>query len=254
MNDSLLKDDLEMKNTVKTNNDDLHLWLVKMSEESSFMAEYFSYLSLDEKKKADSFFFDEDKMRYIISHGALRCILGVCFGVEPDKVEFSRTKNGKPFMVFPDSFGYCFNMSHSLDYAAFALIKSRDVGIDIEYKKDIKDLDAIVRRFFSEKEIENYFMANDADSINTFFKYWTRKEAFVKAIGEGLNFPLSGFSVHGFADEIPHVEIFSGEYSKHEWFLRDLNIEDDRYAAAVAVKGRIDKIISHRWNVRMENG
>jgi 4'-phosphopantetheinyl transferase len=149
-----------------------------------------------EQHRAGRFIFDRDRRRFIVARARLRQLLAERLGVVPASVELTYGAHGKPALA--RRFGQAdlrFNVSHSEDVAVFAFAAGRDIGIDVEAVHALRDADEIAARFFSPQENEAYLHLAPHDRPLGFFNCWTRKEALVKAIGDGLHRPLDSFDV-----------------------------------------------------------
>ena len=149
-------------------------------------------LSEDERARADRFAFDRDRRRFIIARAHLRHLLAARLETAPEAIQFSYGARGKPSLRASD----CrFNVSHCGDLAVFAFCRHREIGIDLESVRPLEDADAIAARFFSPRENAEYRSLPAAHRPQGFFNCWTRKEAFIKATGDGLAHPLDAFDV-----------------------------------------------------------
>ena len=153
-------------------------------------------LSDSERLRADRFAFDRDRNRFIVARARLRELLATRLSVPPRSVEFTYGPHGKPALSsrFAVS-GLRFNVSHTDDVAIYAFSHGREIGVDIEMIRPITDADNIAAQFFSRRENEAYLALESNEKPLGFFYCWTRKEAFIKAIGEGLYHPLDSFDV-----------------------------------------------------------
>jgi 4'-phosphopantetheinyl transferase len=153
-------------------------------------------LSNAERMRASRFAFDRDRDRFVVARARLRRLLGSRLGVPPEAVELELGSHGKPALTgrFAET-ELRFNVSHSDDLAVYAFSSGRDVGIDVEAIRALPDADAIAARFFSRRENAAYQALDPRDRPLGFFQCWTRKEAFIKALGEGLSHPLDSFDV-----------------------------------------------------------
>lgn len=153
-------------------------------------------LSDAERQRASRFAFDRDRRRFIVARAWLRRLLSARLGVRPETVELVYGANGKPALAqrFADS-DLRFNVSHSDDVAVYAFAARREIGVDVEAIRVIRDADDIAGRFFSRHENEAYLALGPRDKPLGFFNCWTRKEAFIKALGDGLYHPLDAFDV-----------------------------------------------------------
>jgi 4'-phosphopantetheinyl transferase len=142
----------------------------------------------------------------VVGRAALRLVLGGYCGIDPARVELGVEEGsaGKPVLVGPSPAELQFNLSHSDWLAVIVVTSGIPIGVDVERTRDIGDAHQIAERFFAESEREALRRAPDAEASRLFLKIWTRKEAYVKGIGRGLQAPLNGFEVslleHGGAE------------------------------------------------------
>ena len=152
-------------------------------------------LSPDEQARAARFHFARDREHYIAGRGTLRMLLGAALGLAPASVAFSYGSAGKPSLAMPHAgTGLAFNVSHSADLAVIAFATNRSIGVDIERVRPDVD-EACVARLFAHDERSTIAGLADGRRQQAFFDCWTRKEAYVKAIGCGLSIELDRFSV-----------------------------------------------------------
>ena len=177
-------------------------------------------LSEDEVKKASHFHFSKHKIRYILSQGILRFLLGKYFLDQSfESIAFSKAAYGKPFVANSD---IRFNISHSKDYAFYAF-SFFEVGIDVEFWRKRKYLSGIINTNFSPLEQKIYHAQPKEAKLASFYQGWSANEAFIKAIGMGLRFPLKSFSVQmdpGFDSAL--LEIEDSYPFDSPWYLFDL--------------------------------
>jgi 4'-phosphopantetheinyl transferase len=195
-------------------------------------------LSSDERQRAVRFRFERDRSRFIVSRGTLRSILASYLGDKPDAIRFCYETNGKPKLQRPfyDS-GIRFNLSHSEGLALYAFTRGRDVGVDVEYQREISEMELVVEQFFSESERGYFARLPEHMKQEAFFSCWTRKEAYLKASGEGMSnlvdmldvMPGDGLS-SGPSDLPGDTEKWS------EWSIRDI-MPAEGYAGAVVAQG-----------------
>ena len=212
------------------------------------LARLSAVLTSAEAGRAARFLHDADRRKSIVGRAVLRCLLSRHFGVEPQGFRFELRENGKPFL--PQS-NIHFNVSHSGEIVAIALA-ANEVGVDIEARHRIPEIAAIAARFFSKEEAERVRAATD--STAEFFRIWTMKEAVVKAVGQGLGFPLDCFTVPSSAPT-PRLAISVGR-PPTDWFVVETEVPDGYYGA-VAMLGSEWRVIA-RWlpveDVAVENG
>jgi 4'-phosphopantetheinyl transferase len=163
-------------------------------------------LSDAERHRARRFAFDRDRCRFVVARSRLRQLLGERLEVRPDLVELVYGIRGKPALAgrFADS-DLRFNLSHCDDVAVYALCHGREVGVDVEAVRVVPDADAIAAHMFSRRENEVYRTLDPRDKPLGFFNCWTRKEAFIKALGDGLYYPLDRFDVSLAPGEPPRI-------------------------------------------------
>ncbi len=154
------------------------------------------WLSPEERHRADRYHFDGDRRRFIVARARLRQLLARRLMTRPEAVELVYRRNGKPALARHRGVAdWRFNVSHSDEIAVYAFSVGREVGIDVEAIREVHDADAIVSHFLSRREREAYMALGAAEKTLGFFNCWTRKEALIKALGEGLYQPLDSFDV-----------------------------------------------------------
>lgn len=153
-------------------------------------------LSSVERERASRFARARDCRRFVVARGRLKQLLGLRLGVAPHSVQLVYGPRGKPALApaFAGS-GLRFNISRSDDVAAYAFAYDREIGVDVEEVRVLPDADAVVAQMFSPSENVSYVALSPRDRPLGFFQCWTRKEAFIKALGEGLHYPLDRFDV-----------------------------------------------------------
>jgi 4'-phosphopantetheinyl transferase len=218
---------------------EVQLWRVDQEAIADEESRWQRVLSSDETARASRFHFPRDRQRFVASRALLRTILATYLAIEPTGVSFSYSKKEKPFLG-PTHKGsdVTFNVSHSGGIALLAFSRSRDIGVDVEQVRHDSDIDAIARRFFSTHEQNQLAALPGDEKFEAFFRCWTRKEAYIKATGEGLSLPLHQFDVSVTAedsDALLNTRPDSSEAAR--WSLRDIPAGDG-YVAAVCVRGR----------------
>ncbi len=228
---------------LKLRDNEIHIWFSVLDRIILDLYKLFQTLSADERMRAGRFHCYEDKKWFILRHGILRMILGGYLGVQPSELHFYHGKNGKP-AITETSGGETiqFNLSHSNGVALFAFTRDHEIGVDIEYIRDISDMEQLVGRFFSAQENELFRSMPKSQKREAFFKGWTCKEAFVKAIGDGLSRPLCNFDVSltpGESSEVFKTEDGSKETSR--WTIHNLK-PAPHYMGAFAVKNNLSQL------------
>lgn len=228
------------------------LWKIALTDPVPSLEYLSGLLSADETNRANRFVFERDRNKFIRTRGLLRIILGRYLEIGPELIEFRYEPGGKPRVADAlNPFRLRFNVSHSAEIALIAVGFGRELGIDVEYIRPNVDVLEIATHFFSPREILELSGLPGNQQIHGFFNCWTRKEAFVKAIGLGLSFPLTAFDVSvrpGEPATLTRLEPNLCEQT--QWILWDVSPSDD-YAAALAVDGALE--ISVVWRSRDEN-
>src|SRR5262249_23128168 len=149
-----------------------------------------SLLSPEERERADRFHFARDRDRFVIAHAVLRQILALYLQSQPELIQFVQQKHGKPELA-PESnpLGLTFNLSHSGEVALVAVAAHMQLGVDVELMRSDFGGEEIAERFFSRPEVEKLRLLAAHQRTRAFFQCWTRKEAYLKARGEGLSIP-----------------------------------------------------------------
>lgn len=184
-------------------------------------------LNTDEKQRASRFKVAHARNAFIVARAGLRILLGRYLGVAPGAVAFEYSPSGKPALV---SGSLRFNLSHSGDLAAYVFAENSDVGIDIEQRRDTPDAMKIARHFFSDAECAALDTIDPSGRGDAFLRCWTRKEAYVKAVGEGLSMPLASFTVDIRPDVAPSA-VTPG------WWMYPLRADPQHIAALVLSAG-----------------
>lgn len=226
----------------------VHVWRVSLDHSPSEIALFQNNLDDDERSRADRFYFSRDRERFIVARGILRAILGRYSNRAPNSLCFSYNTHGKPALVSEsDADGIRFNLSHSNGKALYAISRGREIGVDLEFIRCDLEAEQIAERFFSRSEIETLRALPPSLRKYAFFLCWTRKEAYIKARGEGLSLPLDQFDVSLIPGE--PAALLSTQSDSDEvlrWSLRNL-IPAPGYAAALATEGRDWTLSCWQW-------
>lgn len=195
-------------------------------------------LTDDERERAARFRFDRDRNRWLGAHVAMRRILGDELGVATERIRYLRGPAGKPALAWPEGAGLEFNLSDSGDLALLALSRLGPVGVDVEHLERIPDFAAIAESHFADDERRALLALPAPDQLEGFYRIWTRKEAYIKAIGIGLGFALDRFSVT-LERDAPRLIHIDGDVDRaRQWSLHDLS-PSAHYIGALAIE-RVD--------------
>lgn len=191
-------------------------------------------LSGDECDRAKHYVFERDRHDYMIRRAILRIILGHYLDLQPEQITFRYNRYGKPILDTKDIF---FSVSQSSGCAIYSFTHARQVGADIERIRVVPDMGRIAKRSFSKAEYESYSSQMKNAKQEVFFKYWSRKEALIKAIGSGLSIPLDTFDVSTKEDRPAcQVEIKNCEGKACLWTIQDIDLRAG-FASALATEG-----------------
>src|SRR5438093_8199134 len=167
--------------------DEIHAWCAVLDELASDLPAFAETLSAGERQRAERFQFDRDRNRFVVRHGLLRMILGRYLNIEPARVTFAYESRGKPLLYGPAAVPtFHFNLSHSNGLALIAGTRQAALGVDVERVRFIPEADQIAAKFFSPREGAMLHAIPAEQKMEAFFHCWTRKEAYLKATGEGI--------------------------------------------------------------------
>jgi 4'-phosphopantetheinyl transferase len=173
--------------------DQVHVWRVHWPSFKSNLPDFEKILNKQELERASRFKFPKDRECSIITRGILRTLLARYLELEPAALEFTTNSHGKPALK-PESLLH-FNFSDSHEFALFAFVQNYEIGVDIEQVRADIEAEDIAIRFFSKAEISSLLSLPKQQRLKAFFNCWTRKEAFIKALGLGLSYGLDKFDV-----------------------------------------------------------
>jgi 4'-phosphopantetheinyl transferase len=173
------------------NNRDIDIWFEDLSDNENFH-NYWSLLNDIEQTKAMRFFQEKHRHYYVISHGKLRATLASYIHIAPEKIQFAESAFGKPFIVADGKpHNLKFNLSHSANRMVVAVGYYDNIGVDIEVWNDKIDCHAIAKECFAEVEATYWKGLPDSAKSAAFYRFWTRKESFAKAVGAGITLGVS---------------------------------------------------------------
>ena len=219
-------------------NNEIHVWRAFL-ELSSTQRQYFmGILSSDELKRMKRFHFKRDEDRFIAARGILRVIMSYYIEKSPEEISFEYTSQGKPIVTEnPGSDTIHFNLSHSNRFALYAVTFNSSIGIDIEFIRTDAVVEQIAQKFFSQNEIRAIQNIQEKNRTKLFFQYWTRKEALLKAAGDGISSQMCQFDVSLINEKkfLP-ISYHPKNEIQSQWYVRDL-MSFENYVAAIAVEG-----------------
>jgi len=225
----------------------IHVWCVYLRQPIHKISQLAQHLSLDEHERADRFVFDRDRGKYIVARGTLRLILGHYLHTPPEQLQFRYGLQNKPYLAKIDNH-LQFNLAHSHNLALYAITRHQELGVDIEAIRPMDDKEQMAQRFFSAAEYTTLVSLPEEQKLVGFFNCWTRKEAFLKATGEGLTRPLDQFNVSltpGVPAELLSIE--GSTQAAEQWSLFELKPAEE-YIGAVAIPGKNWQVSRWCWS------
>jgi 4'-phosphopantetheinyl transferase len=228
--------------------DDVHVWRATLDQTPSQIQSFLHTLAADEQARAERFYFERDREHFIVARGLLRTILGRYLNREPGGLSFYYSSHGKPALAGEsDGDAIRFSISHSHGVALYAVTRGREVGIDLERIRFDVAIAEIAERLFSRREVAMLRKLPTEVQHQAFFHCWTRKEAYIKARGEGLSLPLDQFEMSlapGEPAALLGTRPDPSEASR--WSLHELTLAPG-YVAALAVERHGWRLTCWQW-------
>jgi 4'-phosphopantetheinyl transferase len=226
-----------------------HIWRINLDLSKADESLLKHCLSVEEQDRASRFHHIRDRKNFLVRRSVLRHLLASYLGINANVVRLSATADGKPFVEGQDvPTGIRFNCSRSAGWALIAIGRGCELGVDLERHRPLADLLDLANTCFSEQEIGEFTGLPEALKLRCFFDAWTRKEAFVKAIGLGLSFALKDFSV----SLAPHqpaklLNVKNDHTAVERWKMQSLDVNSD-YSAALVAEDRHASLRCFEWN------
>jgi 4'-phosphopantetheinyl transferase len=227
---------------------EVHLWLAHLPAIPDQLPRLEQCLSAEERDRALRFRQAADRDRYIVSHGMLRVLVARYLDGDPAQLHFLQNAFGKPRLDGPAAATtLCFNLSHSGEFVLLGITRAREIGVDVETVRPRFATLEVAERFFAPAEVTVLRSLPEAQQTDAFFRCWTRKEAFIKARGEGLSRALDQFEV-AFRPDEPAAILRSVDDPKASlrWSVQDVSPAPG-YAAAVVVDGQGLQLHCWEW-------
>jgi 4'-phosphopantetheinyl transferase len=231
--------------------DHVHLWWIRLDVPEARLRELAASLNADERERAARFRRPEDRDRFIAARGSLRTTLSRYLGMAPAAIRFTYGPHGKPALeTHSGQAPLTFNLSHSRGLALLGVTLDRRIGVDVEWIRPEFATEETAVRYFAAGEVAALRSVPPAERAAAFFRCWTRKEAYLKAIGKGLLLPLDSFEVSLRPDDAAALlSARDDPAAPQRWDLRDLDAGAG-CAAALAVEGRGLEL--HCWECNAE--
>jgi 4'-phosphopantetheinyl transferase len=227
--------------------DEVQVWRLALDIPAVRLPALLNWLASDERTRAERFLFETHRARFIAARAFLRAVLARYLGCEPGAVAFEYGVHGKPSLAGQAAQAVRFNLSHSGGCAVLAVTLERELGIDLEPVRPMTNREALARRFFAPREVAALAEVAPGEQERAFFTCWTRKEAYLKACGDGLARPLDGFTVSLRPGETARVLEVEGDPAEAgRWSLRSFDPWRG-WVGCLALRG-------HGWQVRWYEG
>jgi 4'-phosphopantetheinyl transferase len=231
--------------------DEVHSWCVSLNAPHERCVRLYASLTCEERNRSARFRFERDQQRFIIAHGVLHDLIGRYLGTQPDQIDFVYNAFGKPDLSPEFGNRLKFNISHSAALALVTIASGSDVGVDLEYVRAQSDYADIARHFFSPAEVDQLNAIPCHLYAEAFFSCWTKKEAYLKARGNGLAMSLNSFSVPVTtdpADAPVDLCVASSDFPAKRWSLYTLQPAPG-YIGALAIEGSGWRLRQRQWQL-----
>ena len=229
----------------------VHVWRADLGLQAAHLRRLEQNLSAKEQARASRFRFARDRGRFIAARSLLREILALYLNTSAQRLSFGYSAYGKPFLAGAEHSTLRFNVSHSLDTMLLAIAHMREVGVDVErVSNNGVAVEEIAETVLSEPEKQALARLGDEDKRINFLRFWTRKEAYIKADGRGVSLPLERIDVSASEGRAAVLDESTGEWRTcTRWELRTLAAGPE-YVAALAAEGQDWSLARWRWSAR----
>ena len=229
-------------------NTKVHIWHASLDQPVEVLQKLGFVLSEEEIGRAERFRYRQHRQYFIAGRGILRFLLSQYTGIAPGQIQFAYTQSGKPLLTSRDeTMDICFNLAHAGGLVLYAFTCGRRIGIDLEAIRPIEEMDEVAKMNFSPQEYQKFQMIHEEARLTAFYNCWTRKEAFVKAIGDGRSYPLQDFEVSLAPGETARLISLQGSQRRaSNWSMHDLRTRDG-HVAALVVEGNGYSISHRQW-------
>lgn len=215
--------------------DCVHIWRANLDLPCQQIERLETFLAPDEIARANRFRFARHRRRFVVARGVLRQLIGSYLNIDPQNLTFIYGDKGKPFLDRTE-LPLQFNLSHSHELALFAFTLKHSIGIDLEYIRPVPDALKIASRFFSPQEDRMLREIEQEQQAQLFFRLWTAKESYLKAVGTGLADSLSNIEIaFDSTDSIYSLAIKQMSEANSDWFLYSCT-PSANYIAAIAIE------------------
>ena len=224
----------------------VHVWRIALNQEADRLERFRRTLEAGELERAGRFHFDKDRRHFIVARGFLRSVVARYLGSQPEALRFEYGAYGKPALGTEHTLR--FNLSHSNEVALLAVSLDAEIGVDVEHIRADFASEDIARRYFSRAEVEVFNALRPEERVAAFFRCWTRKEAYIKAIGKGFSQSLSAFDVT-LAPGIAPALLRAEDDDASRWWMSDIEVGEG-YAGALIVERPVAQVRFFRQDLQ----
>jgi len=224
----------------------VHVWRIALDQPDESLKRFRRTLEPDELNRAGRFHFEKHRRHFIVARGFLRSVVARYLETQPETLRFSYGAYGKPELTSEHVLR--FNLSHSHEVALLAVTLDAELGVDVEHIRADFASEDVARRFFSRAEVEVFNALPKEEQVAAFFRCWTRKEAYIKAIGKGLSQALDAFDVT-LAPGMQAALLRAEEEDAERWLMRDVDVGEG-YAGALAVERPVAEVRFFRQDLQ----
>src|SRR5689334_7179358 len=216
----------------------VHVWRIVLNQDDEKLDRFRRTLEASELERARRFHFDVHRRHFIVARGFLRSVVARYLGSQPGALRFEYGAYGKPALESGHTLR--FNLSHSNEVALLAVTLDAELGVDVEHIRADFASEDIARRYFSRAEVEVFNSLPPEERVEAFFRCWTRKEAYIKAIGKGFSHALDAFDVT-LAPGVEPVLLRAEDDDASRWWMGDIEVGEG-YAGALMVERPVAEV------------
>ena len=224
----------------------VHVWRIALDQPDESLKRFRRTLEPDELNRAGRFHFEKHRRHFIVARGFLRSVVARYLETQPEALRFSYGAYGKPELTSEHVLR--FNLSHSHEVALLAVTLDAELGVDVEHIRADFASEDVARRFFSRAEVEVFNALPKEEQVAAFFRCWTRKEAYIKAIGKGLSQALDAFDVT-LAPDVQPALLRAEDDDVSRWWLSNVDVGEG-YAGALAVERPVAQVRFFRQDLK----
>lgn len=228
----------ESPSDLRLGDSEIQIWKLDLSNIYNWNP-YLRLLTDEEVNKGNSFKFEINRNQFLAGKVCSKLLISNILKLPPKSIIFKKTPNDKPYL---SGLPIHFNISHSKNYVIIGITKLATLGVDVEFINRDFEITKLSRRFFSQEEAKQVNDSLNTDPYMSFYKCWTKKEAFIKAHGDGLNIPLTNFQVNIHSQKSTLLQLDLNTEKANDWIIEEIAMPSN-YSAAFCTN-------AHDYNVR----